>query len=222
MALCNLCLDPTACHPRGAEPTRVAGSKAKPPEWAYGTGPAEALRPASPQFASERTAIDDSRQHLPGSSLAFTRKEANDPFNPADWYPSDHPKMPDIVAHGASPPAFGPAISVIFRMERAARKCCRIGSARLLFRPPDAGLPCWPSPQRRPRKKNTALMIAYAKAMTDEEIKSAAEYFGAMPWNAGTNPWIGVVETDTVPKTRLSSGLYIPIEGREANLSVIA
>ena len=64
-----------------------------------------------------------------------------------------------------------------------------------------------------PRKQNTALMIAYAKAMTDEEIKSAAEYFGAIPWSAGTNPWIKVVETDTVPKTRLSSGLYIPIEG---------
>jgi cytochrome c553 len=56
-------------------------------------------------------------------------------------------------------------------------------------------------------------MIAYAKAMTDEEIKLVAEYFGAMPWSAGTNPWIKVVETDTVPKTRLSSGLYVPIEG---------
>ncbi len=59
------------------------------------------------------------------------------------------------------------------------------------------------------RKKNTNLMIAYAKAMTDDEIKAAADYFGAMKWT----PWIKVVETDTVPKTRISVGMYLPLEG---------
>ena len=28
------------------------------------------------------------------------------------------------------------------------------------------------------RKSNTNLMIGYAKAMTDDEVKAAAEYFG--------------------------------------------
>ncbi|HXE11284.1 MAG TPA: c-type cytochrome, partial [Bryobacteraceae bacterium] len=46
-------------------------------------------------------------------------------------------------------------------------------------------------------------------AMTDEEIKEAAEYFGAMKWT----PWIKVVETDTVPKNHLSVGMFLPIEG---------
>jgi cytochrome c553 len=59
------------------------------------------------------------------------------------------------------------------------------------------------------RKKNTNLMIAYAKAMTDDEIKAAAGYFGAMKWT----PWIKVVETDTVPKTRISVGMFLPLEG---------
>jgi cytochrome c553 len=54
-------------------------------------------------------------------------------------------------------------------------------------------------------------MITMAKAMTDEEIKAAAEYFGAMKWA----PWVRVVETDTVPKTRIAGGLFIALEGNE-------
>jgi cytochrome c553 len=60
-----------------------------------------------------------------------------------------------------------------------------------------------------PQKKNTKLMTQYAKAMTDEEIKEAAEYFGAIKWS----PWIKVVEVASVPKTRLSVGMFLPIEG---------
>ena len=58
------------------------------------------------------------------------------------------------------------------------------------------------------RKKNTSFMVAYAKAMTDEEVSEAAKYFGSMKWS----PWIKVVETDTVPKTRTSVGMYMPLE----------
>ena len=54
-------------------------------------------------------------------------------------------------------------------------------------------------------------MIAIAKAMTDEEIKATADYFGSMPWT----PWIKVVETETVPKTRISGGLFLALDGAE-------
>ena len=47
--------------------------------------------------------------------------------------------------------------------------------------------------------------------MTDEEIKAAAAYFGAMPWT----PWIKVVETATVPKTRIAGGMFVKLEGRD-------
>ena len=62
-----------------------------------------------------------------------------------------------------------------------------------------------------PKKGNANLMIAMAKAMTDEEIKASAAYFGAMKWT----PWIKVVETNTVPKTRISGGLFIALDGDE-------
>jgi cytochrome c553 len=62
-----------------------------------------------------------------------------------------------------------------------------------------------------PRKANTNLMIQFAKNMTDDEIKAAAEYFGAIKW---TTPWIKVVESKTAPKTKPSNGLFIT-EGTE-------
>src|SRR4029077_18748292 len=62
-----------------------------------------------------------------------------------------------------------------------------------------------------PKKGNTNAMIAIAKAMTDDEIKATAEYFGSMKWTQ----WIKVVETDTVPKTRIAGGLFLALEGGE-------
>jgi len=54
-------------------------------------------------------------------------------------------------------------------------------------------------------------MIQIAKGMTDDEIKAAAQYFGAMKWT----PWIKVVEVNTVPKTRIQGGMFLKLEGSE-------
>jgi cytochrome c553 len=62
-----------------------------------------------------------------------------------------------------------------------------------------------------PLKTNTNLMGSIAKAMTDEEIKAAADYFSSMPWT----PWIRVVEAESVPKTRISVGMFLPLENGE-------
>jgi cytochrome c553 len=62
-----------------------------------------------------------------------------------------------------------------------------------------------------PKKGNTNAMIGFAKAMTEEEIRATAEYFGSMKWT----PWIRVVESKTVPKTRIAGGLFIGLPGGE-------
>ncbi len=61
-----------------------------------------------------------------------------------------------------------------------------------------------------PRKYNTPNMIKYAEAMTDDEIKASAKYYGAIPLISR----IKVIESKTVPKTRLvAAGLYFPMPG---------
>jgi cytochrome c553 len=176
-----------------------------PPAWAY------AIPPAPPTGAPAATppAPDTSLKHLPGSTLEFTRAQISDGFGPADWYPGDHPKMPDVVAHGHRPDV---------------RACglCHYPNGK--GRPENAGVAGLPveyfihqmndfrSGNRKsaePRKANTNTMIAIAKGMTEDEIKAAAEYFGSMKWT----PWIKVVETNMAPKTRINGGMFLTLEG---------
>ncbi|MBI2151028.1 MAG: hypothetical protein HYU27_10565, partial [Acidobacteria bacterium] len=82
-------------------------STAVPPPWAYGfdapPGP-PAAAPAAPGArggGAPAAAAPDTTQHkLAGSTLSFTVTQIRDGYGPADWFPGDHPAMPDIVAHG--------------------------------------------------------------------------------------------------------------------------
>src|SRR5215475_12538787 len=80
---------------------------ATPSPWAYGfatpPGPAGANppAPAAPPAGQGAAAAPDTTQHkLAGSTLSFTAAQIRDGNGPADWFPNDHPAMPEIVAHG--------------------------------------------------------------------------------------------------------------------------
>ncbi|MGD1094275.1 MAG: c-type cytochrome [Bryobacteraceae bacterium] len=178
-----------------------------PPQWAYGTPPAPPAGSTPPSPAPPDTSL----KHLPGSTFEFTRAQISDRFGPADWYPGDHPTMPDVVAHGKKPDVLACAL-------------CHYPNGK--GRPenaPVAGFPTsyfiqqmndFKSGNRKsadPKKANTNLMINIAKGMTDDEIKAAAEYFGSMKWT----PWIKVIESSTAPKTRLAGGMFLMLEGNE-------
>ena len=89
-----MCLIPPVINAQNAAgPAPAAPTPATPLPWAYPLNP-----PAQP--GAQSAAPDTAEHHLPGSSKAFTRKQVTDLFNPPDWYPEDHPSMPEIVAHG--------------------------------------------------------------------------------------------------------------------------
>src|SRR6266508_1416136 len=175
-----------------------------PPAWAYAI-------PAPPTPGAAAPAPDTSPKQLPGSTLTFTRQQISDGFGPADWFPGDHPAMPDIVAHGKRPDV------------RACGLCHMPNGKGRQENAGVSGLPVSYFIQQmndfrnglrksaEPRKANTNAMITIAKAMTPDEIKVSAEYFGAMQWT----PWIRVVETNTMPKMESRGGIWIPVEGNE-------
>ncbi len=185
-----------------------------PPPWAYGFNePAPALSPtpaATPPAAIAPPKPPDSRLlSLPGTDRQFTSAEVKNNFGPGDWYPGDHPVMPEIVAHGRPPLVWA---------------CARCHYPNGKGRPenaPIAGQPveyfieqlqAFRNGERQSsdsRKSNTPLMISYAKAMTDAEMRAAAEYFGAIKWT----PWIRVIETDRVPQTIPKGGMFLPVVG---------
>ena len=180
-----------------------------PPPWAYGfkepmppdATPATVAAPGTPAPPLP----DHPLLSLPGTGLKFTPAEIRDNFAPADWYPGDHPLMPEIVAHGKPPVVWA---------------CARCHYPNGKGRPENAGIAGLPvdyfieqmqafrNGERRSadvRKPNTPMMVSYARGMTDGEIRAAAEYYGTMKWT----PWIRVVETDRVPQTTLSAGMFL-------------
>jgi cytochrome c553 len=178
------------------------GAAGEPPAWAYAI-------PLPPPAGAPAPAPDTSSKQIPGSTLSFTRQQISDGFGPADWFPGDHPTMPDVVAHGKRPDA------------RACGLCHYPNGKGRQENAGVSGLPVsyfiqtmndFRNGNRKSadsRKANTAAMITIAKALTPEEIRAAAEYFGAMPWT----PWVRVVETSTVPKMESRGGIWIPLEG---------
>ena len=60
-----------------------------------------------------------------------------------------------------------------------------------------------------PRKVNVNQMIAFAKNMTPEEMRDAAEYFSSTPWTQ----WVRVVEAKTVPKTEAEGSIFFKEPG---------
>src|SRR5437763_1513293 len=84
-----------------------AANEGSPPPWAYGfpaapsaTAVAAVAAPAAPAAAP---APDLAPRQVPGSSGSFALAQIRDGFGPADWFPGDHPAMPEIVAHGKRP-----------------------------------------------------------------------------------------------------------------------
>jgi cytochrome c553 len=196
--------------------------------WAYAVTPAApaaataapASTAAAVTAASSTTATTAAApRSLPGAARSFTLAEISDRFGPADWFPGDHPAMPAIVAVG--------------RKEAGIWACglCHYPTGK--GRPENAALAGLPKDyiigqlhdfaagQRHSAdagKTNTNLMIGFAAAMTEDEIEEAAEYFSSMPWT----PWIEVVETDNVPKTRIAGGMHLRLEGADAGMEPIA
>jgi cytochrome c553 len=191
-----------------ANPPQQEEKAAPPPPWAYGfDAPPEPSATVAPLGAPEPD--DGALRRLPGSSFSFTLSQIRDSYGPADWYPGDHPQMPEIVAHGHKP-------------DVRACSFCHYPNGK--GRPENAGIAGLPydyilqemadfkngaRKSADPRKPNTHFMIDFARAMTDDETKAAARYFSSMKWT----PWIKVVETETVPKTHIAGGMFLRLEG---------
>jgi cytochrome c553 len=170
---------------------------AERPDWAF---PAtDKVQPPSRDDGQPKSA--------PGSDKSYTRKQIDDLFNPPDWYPDMHPPMPQVVAHGDAPSV------------RACGSChlpTGTGHDESAYL---AALPVSYFIRQMADYKNGArtgsgMMTAIAKAITDDEVRSAAEYFASLK----PRPWIRVVETDTVAKTYVGPGnkrLRLPDGGTE-------
>jgi cytochrome c553 len=164
------------------------------PTWAYVWDPDFKVPPA-----------DDVPQRLPGSTAAFSWAQARDLFFAPSWHPEDHPAMPEVVARGRKPDV------------RACGSCHRAEGTGGPENSSLAGLPVayfvqqmadFKSGARKfsgPQRSAVLLMNAAAKAITDDEVRAAAEYYAALK----PKRIIRVVESDTVPRTYIARLFFV-------------
>jgi cytochrome c553 len=191
-----------------------------PLPWAYGyltPGP-DPLPPPCPADAKPYTCSrpgrpwepDPALLRLTGSDRAFTITQIQAHYDPADWFPAEHPSpVPDIVQRG--------------RESDRLRACAHCHYHNGQGKPENGHLTGLPvnyflqqlalfrsggRTSADPRKANHAEMTQIARHLSDADMKAAAQYYAAIAWR----PWVRVVETDSAPQTRQSpAGLFIPL-----------
>ena len=177
-----------------------AGEPETPPAFAFPyLDPSVKMRP------------DDGRKmSLPGSKAAFTLTEMFDVFTAYDWFPDEHPPMPEVVAHGRKPEVRACGMCHMpngqGRPENAAlaglpadyivRQTEEIAAGKRKSAVPQAG------PQLR--------MLASASHADPAEIRAAAAYFSKLAYR----PWIRVVESPTAPRAEVKFGtMWAAVDG---------
>jgi len=191
------------------------------PDWAYGLlaplAPGDRVGPPCPATAKpiecayigEPVPDDGIKRTLPDAPVPFTRNEAYFGYGPADWYPDDHPTMPDIVARGDEA-----------RGLRACALCHYPNGQGKMENGHVSGLPAayilqqleaFENGTRRsadPRKANTNEMAMIATRLTDDEKNQVAEYYSSIPYR----PMVRVIEAAEAPQVRATSnGLLLPV-----------
>ena len=150
--------------------TAVHGEDAPPP-WAYGftTPVPPGTPPAAPNPAQ---VLDNTTLHtLPGSKVSFTRAQIANRYAPADWFPEDHPTMPDVVARGretAQPTIYACSLCHYPNGKGRPENANITGLNYEYFVQQMMDFRNGARRTSDPRKANTGLMTGFAKAMTDE------------------------------------------------------
>ena len=205
----------------GPDPQPVLQQAPDWPDWAYGVltplAPSDRVAPPCPATAKPIECAyigapvpdDGIKRTLPGTTASFTRNEAYFDYGPADWYPGDHPPMPEVVARGK--PTEGARACALCHYPNGQGK---MENGHVSGLPADyilAQLELFENGDRRsadPRKANTNEMAMIAARLTDAEKQQVAEYFASMEFR----PLVRVVETEEAPQVRMTSnGLMLPI-----------
>ena len=161
-------------------------SAAEKPDWAF---------PVMDRVQPQTPPDDGKPKSAPGSTRTYTKAQIEDTFNPPDWYPDEHPPLPNVVAKGNG---------------TTVRACmaCHLPTgtghdeSAYIAGQPSNYLIRQMAEYKSGTRKGSGSMTTIALNITDSDTKAASDYFASLP----TRPWIRVVETGTVPKTYVGPG----------------
>jgi cytochrome c553 len=160
---------------------------AEQPDWAY---------PVTPPPGQLDNTVQKS---VVGSSQQYTQAQIDDPFNPPDWFPNEHPTMPQIVAHGGPKPAGRACAQCHLPTGNGHPESASLAglNANYIVRQ----MAAFKNGERKGVR--AGVMIAMAKVLSDAEAKAAADYFAALKPTPGYHK---VREADKVPASYVGPG----------------
>lgn len=136
----------------------------------------------------------------PGSAKEYDAEKLAGSADPPDWFPNEHPAAPKIVTGGQG--------------VRFACGSCHLMSGQGHSESADlAGLPAsyiirQMADYKSDKRKDNERMGPIAKAVSDEDVRAAAEYFASLK----PRVFVRVIETATAPKT------FVATAGRHRKL----
>jgi cytochrome c553 len=157
-------------------------------EWAYPVPPPDFPPPDAKILKSAKGTT---------TGLKLTQAQIDDPFNPPDWFPDEHPALPQVVAHGRAPHV------------RACMVCHLPNGNGHPESTSISGLTANYIVEQMHEFRDgnrtgirTPVMVEIAKDITEDELKDAARYFSALK----NFKWMRVIESPTAPKNFISQG----------------
>jgi len=154
-----------------------------------GLAPMVAIAAEKPDWAFPVTdkvqppiAPDDKPHTAPGSDKSLTRKQIDDLFNPPDWYPDQHPPLPQVVAHGSGTTvrACGSCHLPTGTGHDESAYVAALPAAYFIRQMAD---------YKTGARKGSGSMTAIGKEISDNDVRAAADYFASVK----PRPWIRVV-----------------------------
>jgi cytochrome c553 len=197
----------------------IHAAELQQPTWAYGVPAPGQVNPPAARDDGKMLSIEGSDRHFTLNQVRGRRdNDSQARTQPADWFPNEHPYMPQIVAEGdQSRGIIACSLCHYPNGKGRSENASPAGLDRDYIVRQLHDMKNDLRHSAEPRKANTNAMVTFAKAMTEQEIQQAATYFSSMKWT----PWIKVVESETAPKVRSAGGLYIPLEGDQAGMEPI-
>lgn len=178
------------------------------------SAPIASRQPPPPSSYPEQPVVsappdDGALKRVPGSAVAMTMTQIRNLNLAPDWHPSDHPPMPSVVAQGRKPDTFACGYCHYPNGQGRPENASLAGLSVGYISQQMADFKSGHRKSSEPKMKAVALMVANAKAVTDEEIMISANYFSGIAYK----PWVRVVETENVPKTSVSGFMLVPLPG---------
>jgi cytochrome c553 len=158
--------------------------------WAYPIGP-QGLKNPDPATIFTATGADP--------SIKYSFRQITDPFGPPDWFPKEHPAMPEIVAHGQRPHV---TACILCHLPNGNGHPESAGISGLTVDYIVAQMHAFRDGERQNIRAPNMIEMAYA--ISEKDLREAAEYFAKIP--KSQQKWIRVVETSRAPANHIGAG----------------